>query len=62
VWSEKAFALRGNLLPSYDLAPNGQRFAVLMDVEGGAAPRTQVTFLLNFFDEVRRRVPAGGGK
>jgi hypothetical protein len=50
------------LLPSYDLAPNGQRFAVLVGAEGGAAPRTQVTFLLNFFDEVRRRVPAGGDK
>ena len=61
VWSDKTFAATGNF-SSFDLAPNGQRFAVLMSAEGSAGPRTQVTFLLNFFDELRRRVPVGGGK
>ena len=45
-----------------DLAPDGKRFAV------PAAPETatpekgsvHVIFLLNFFDELKRRVPAGG--
>jgi serine/threonine protein kinase/Tol biopolymer transport system component len=46
-------------LPSFDLAPDGKRFAILMpaDAMGEQKPSTQLTFLLNFFDELRRRVP-----
>ena len=42
----------------FDLAPDGKRFAV---VQAEAEPKgaAQVTFLLNFFDELRRRAPAG---
>jgi len=47
---------------TYDLAPDGKRFAVILDT---AAPeqkqkRTEsVVVLLNFFDELRRKVPTG---
>jgi len=60
VWSEKQLADFGPYVPNYDLAPDGKRIAALLRVE---APETQkvqnhVIFLENFFDELRRRVPA----
>jgi Tol biopolymer transport system component len=44
----------------FDLAPDGKRGVVAAPVEEGQAQIEQghVTFLLNFFDELRRRVPA----
>jgi serine/threonine-protein kinase len=47
--------------PFLDLHPGGTRFAVFSlpaSEEGG--PSVHMTFLLNFFDELRRRIPAGG--
>ncbi|MGD0437088.1 MAG: protein kinase [Bryobacteraceae bacterium] len=43
----------------YDLAPDGKRVAVLTPVDTPEAPKPdhEVTFLFNFFDELRRRVP-----
>ncbi len=63
-WSEKRILLRaggGPFLP-YALAPDGKRFAVLLYPDGTVEQQrvTQLTFLLNFFDELRRRVPGGG--
>lgn len=47
----------------YDLAPDGKRFAVVMDSGGTAEPEQKptdsVTVLLNFFDELHRKAPAG---
>jgi len=46
---------------SLDLAPDGKRFAVFPrpDATGEQKGSVHVTVLLNFFDELRRRVPAG---
>jgi serine/threonine-protein kinase len=56
VWSETRLRNIG-VASMYDLAPDGRRLAaILTDDE---AP-THLTFLLNFFDELRRRVPPGG--
>lgn len=46
---------------AWDLAPDGKRLAVLTPVGSTEAPKPEheVVFLLNFFDELRRRVPAG---
>ena len=43
-------------------APDGKRVAALMPAEEVASQReqSQVIVLLNFFDELRRKVPAGG--
>jgi hypothetical protein len=48
-------------LTQWDLAPDGKRVAVLTPVPSAAAPTQEheVVFLLNFFDELRRRVPPG---
>jgi hypothetical protein len=45
----------------WDLAPDGRRVAVLTPVRSGDAPTRDhvVVFLLNFFDELQRRVPLG---
>ena len=58
LWSDHRFA---NFVTSknYDLAPDGKRFAVLEVPESEQKPETHVNVLLNFFDEVRRRAPAG---
>lgn len=60
-WSERQIANTG-LTPNFDLAPDGRRFAVLMPADSPEPQesRSHVTLLLNFFDEVRRRVAAGG--
>ena len=44
------------------VAPDGKRFAVFPRPEatGGEKGSVHVTFLLNFFDELKRRLPPGG--
>ena len=45
-----------------DLAPDGKRFAVFPPSGKSAEEKgsLHVTFLLNFFDELRRKVPVNG--
>ncbi|MBK5294619.1 MAG: PD40 domain-containing protein, partial [Acidobacteriia bacterium] len=47
---------------NFDQHPDGKRFAVLMGTDVAEKPRSQVTFLFNFLDELKRRVPPRGGK
>ncbi|HYM09197.1 MAG TPA: hypothetical protein VEU62_00620, partial [Bryobacterales bacterium] len=58
LWSAKPLFYAGT--SNLDLAPDGKRFAVLTAPEaaGGEKGTVHVTFLLNFFDELRRRAPA----
>jgi Tol biopolymer transport system component len=58
VWAEARVEPIGNA-PIYDVAPDGKRFAVMLSNVDSSdqKPLTHVTFLLNFFDELRRRVP-----
>ena len=48
-------------ISNLDLAPDGKRFAVFPrpDANGERKGSVHVTVLLNFFDELRRRVPVG---
>jgi serine/threonine-protein kinase len=61
VWSETR--LLADPLSTYDLAPDGKRFAVVLypgrTEEQEQKATDSVTVLLNFFDELKRRVPAG---
>ena len=41
----------------WDLAPDGKRVAVVTPAPGAPKPEHEVVLLLNFFDELRRRVP-----
>jgi serine/threonine-protein kinase len=58
VWSDRQLLDLGEL-NSYDAAPDGNRLAVVLYADGSAEqkPSTSLTVLLNFFDELRRRVP-----
>jgi serine/threonine-protein kinase len=56
-WMEKMPVAK---LPDGDLAPDGKRFMFVLPVNPAEQkPPTHVTFLLNFADELRRKVPAG---
>jgi hypothetical protein len=55
LWSERRV---GGI---FDLAPDGRRFAVITPVkESETPPSSHLVIVPNFFDELRRRVPAGG--
>jgi hypothetical protein len=51
LWAEKK-----DLGKWFDLAPDSKRFAIVQ-ARGGQGVSTRVTFVFNFFDELRRRVP-----
>jgi serine/threonine protein kinase/Tol biopolymer transport system component len=61
VWYEKGLGKFAESI-NYDLAPDGKRFAVILDTEEAreSKPITSITVLVNFFDELRRRWPTGG--
>jgi serine/threonine-protein kinase len=44
--------------PNYDVSPDGQRFLMLKPTEQAQAP-TQINVVLNWFEELKRRVPPG---
>jgi Tol biopolymer transport system component len=59
LWSPGQFTSFGNNL-NFDLYPDGKRFAVLKAPGVGEAPKVdKVSFIFNFFGELRRKVPSG---
>jgi serine/threonine-protein kinase len=61
VWFAKQLVNTGAAV-NFDLAPDGKRCIVLMPAESSQPQESQshVTLVVNFFDEVRRRVAAQG--
>ena len=60
LWSPGQFVDLGPFYNSFALHPDGKRFAVLKAPGAGeTAPVHKVTFIFNFFDELRRKVPTG---
>jgi Tol biopolymer transport system component/tRNA A-37 threonylcarbamoyl transferase component Bud32 len=45
--------------PNYDVSPDGQRFLMLKPSESAEAAPTQINVVLNWFEELKRHVPAG---
>jgi Tol biopolymer transport system component len=45
--------------PNYDVTSDGQRFLMLKPSEAGEAAPTQINVVLNWFEELKRRVPTG---
>ena len=45
--------------PNYDVSPDGQRFLMIKPSEQEAGPATQINVVLNWFEELKRRVPPG---
>jgi serine/threonine-protein kinase len=56
VWSGKRITNFASA-KGYDLAPDGKSIVALTPADTPEEPHDRVTFLLNFFDELRRRVP-----
>jgi eukaryotic-like serine/threonine-protein kinase len=59
LWSETAFTTVSTI-SNFDIAPDGKRFAVVVASEQPGKPQNELTVLLNFFTELRRR--GGDGK
>jgi Protein kinase domain/WD40-like Beta Propeller Repeat len=61
LWSEKIIGGRAGVSKNVDIAPDGKHIVALTPVDTPESQQSQnhVVFLLNFFDELRRRVPAG---
>jgi hypothetical protein len=57
IWSETRYVGRPRLR-SFDLHPDGDRFALEVAPDIDAAKLDKVTFIFNFFDELRRIAPA----
>ena len=59
ICSEKFTKLRQTRPFNYDLAPDGKRIATMLAGDGAESQKsiTHLTFLLNFFDELRRKAP-----
>ena len=59
LWSPSQFSDRGGMF-IFDVHPDGKRFAVLKSPGTEQIPTVnKVSFIFNFFDEIRRRVPTG---
>jgi eukaryotic-like serine/threonine-protein kinase len=59
LWLNQEVGQIGITLP-FALAPDGKRFAVIPAPDASAEGKgAQATFLLNFFDELRRKAPTG---
>src|SRR5205823_4088190 len=56
VWTKKIVGF--GTTRGYDPGPDGKRIVALMPANTPQEPQDDVIFLLNFFDELRRRVPA----
>jgi serine/threonine-protein kinase len=60
VWSDQRVVDPSGPFSFHDLAPDGKHFAAILYSDGTAEPKQHLTFLLNFLDELKRRVPVGG--
>ena len=61
VCPEKQIGGSRNNVKNIDVAPDGKRIVALMPVETAEAQKAQNqgAFLMNFSDELRRKVPVG---
>ena len=57
IWSEKRLAHMG-FLRNFDVAPDGRRMLALLPLEAQGSSPSRAIFLMNFLDELRRRIPA----
>jgi hypothetical protein len=46
-------------LPNYDVSPDGQRFLMLKSTESDTNAPTQINVVLNWFEELKKKVPTG---
>lgn len=56
-WSPLQFSQARGYTSNFDLHPDGKRFAVLKAPAASESAPGKVTLILNFFDELRTKVP-----
>ena len=56
---EGPYVLTPRSFPDYDVTPDGQRFLMLKPSEQEQVATTQINIVLNWFDELKQKVPAG---
>jgi hypothetical protein len=44
---------------NYDVSPDGQRFLMLKPVESQSSAPAQINVVLNWFEELKQKVPTG---
>ena len=49
----------GTTIQNYDVSPDGQRFLMLKSGEQGESAPTQINVVLNWFEELKQKVPTG---
>jgi hypothetical protein len=57
VWSDGRFARGQPRTRPFDLHPDGERFAVIQSPQAAESEQSEVVFILNFFDYLRRIAP-----
>ncbi len=53
------YVLSTVVLANYDVSPGGQRFLMVKPGESAQAAQTQINVVLNWFEELRQKVPTG---
>jgi len=56
---EKRYEAAPAPIVNYDVSPDGQRFLMIKPVDQEEAAPTQINVVLNWFEELKRRVPVG---
>jgi hypothetical protein len=56
---EGQYQLTPGAFPNYDVSPDGQRFLMLKPTEQAQAAPTQINVVLNWFEELKQKVPTG---
>ena len=46
-------------VPWYDISPDGQRFLMVKPSDPAGAAPTQINVVLNWFEELKQKVPTG---
>ncbi len=54
---EGSFETTNNFRANYDVTPDGQRFLMIQSGEQQDSAATQIHVVLNWFEELKRRVP-----
>ena len=57
MWSETPIYMNNNNWSNFDVAPDGKRVVAFPAPEEESKGSVHLTFLMNFFDEVKRRLP-----
>ncbi len=47
------------MFPNYDVTPDGQRFLMLKPTEQVQSEPNQINVVLNWFEELKQKVPTG---